>query len=92
MIKNIICNSLNLLDIFWKKIGCSCNKKKKKIEYIKLSTAEDDEDIRNGKDILKENQNKANLLERLKSSEGNKNKLFQDIKVSEEKIQNIFIN
>ena len=73
------------------KNGCSSNKKKKKIEYIKLSTA-DDEDIRNGKDILKENQNKANLLERLKSSEGNKNKLFQDIKVSEEKIQNIFIN
>ena len=73
------------------KNGCSSNKKKKKIEYIKLSTA-DDEDIRNGKDILKENENKANLLERLKSSEGNKNKLFQDIKVSEEKIQNIFIN
>ena len=65
--------------------------KKKKIEYIKLSTA-DDEDIRNGKDILKENENKANLLERLKSSEGDKNKLFQDIKDSEEKIQNIFIN
>ena len=73
------------------KNGCSSNKKKKKIEYIKLSTA-DDEDIRNGKDILKENENKANLLERLKSSEGDKNKLFQDIKVSEEKIQNIFIN
>lgn len=73
------------------KNGCSSNKKKKKIEYIKLSTA-DDEDIRNGKDILKENENKANLLERLKSSEGNKNKLFQEIKVSEEKIQNIFIN
>ena len=73
------------------KNGCSSNKKKKKIEYIKLSTA-DDEDIRNGKDILKENENKANLLERLKSSEGDKNKLFQDIKDSEEKIQNIFIN
>lgn len=73
------------------KNGCSSNKKKKKIEYIKLSTA-DDEDIRNGKDILKENENKANLLERLKSSEGDKNKLFQKIKVSEEKIQNIFIN
>ena len=89
--KNIVCNSLNLLDIFWKKICCYFNKKKKKIEYIKLSTA-DDEDIRNGKDILKENENKANLLERLKSSEGDKNKLFQDIKDSEEKIQNIFIN
>ena len=92
LIKNIICNSLNLLDIFWKKIGCSCNKKKEKIEYYKLSTAEDDEDIRNGKDILKENENKANLLERLKSSEGDKKNLFQEIKVSEEKIQNIFIN
>ena len=44
LIKNIICNSLNLLDIFGKKICCSSNKKKKKIEYIKLSTA-DDEDI-----------------------------------------------